>query len=156
MCAAVSPYRATRNQVRGMFKEGQFIEVYVDTPIEVCERRDSKGIYARARRGEIKMFTGVDDPYEPPVAPEVVCHADGRELPEERAAKVLEFLENSGLLRVGAALAGPVSVSGRPPAPNPRQVSVLGMHRTGGSGQGSSQGPVASGLFRGSPPMFPR
>lgn len=103
LCAAVSPYRATRNQVRGMFKEGQFIEVYVDTPIEVCERRDSKGIYARARRGEIKMVTGVDDPYEPPVAPEVVCPADGREMPEQSAVKVLELLEKSGLLQLEIA-----------------------------------------------------
>ena len=70
LCAAVSPYRATRNQVRGMFKEGQCIEVYV-------------------RRGEIKMSTGVDDPYEPPVAPEVICHVDRREMPEETAAKAL-------------------------------------------------------------------
>jgi sulfate adenylyltransferase len=106
LCAAVSPYRATRNQVRGMFKEGQFSEVYVDTPIEVCEQRDSKGMYARARRGEIKMFTGVDDPYEPPVAPEVVCHADGRERPEQSAAKVLELLEKAGLLRASAASRG--------------------------------------------------
>src|SRR4030095_3211263 len=82
-CAAVSPYRATRNQVRSMFKEGQFVEVYVDTPIEGCEHRDSKGKDARVGRGEIKMFTGGDDPYEPPVAPEVVCHADGREMAEE-------------------------------------------------------------------------
>jgi sulfate adenylyltransferase len=106
LCAAVSPVRATRNQVRSMFKEGQFVEVYVDTPIEVCERRDSKGMYARARRGEIKMFTGVDDPYELPVAPEVVCHADGREMPEESAAKALRFLEKSAFLKVGAASRG--------------------------------------------------
>jgi sulfate adenylyltransferase len=106
LCAAVSPYRATRNQVRGMFKDRQFIEVYVDTPIEVCESRDSKGMYARARRGEIKMFTGVDDPYEPPVAPEVVCHADGRDMPEQSAAQVLEFLEKSSLLRADAASRG--------------------------------------------------
>jgi len=99
LCAAVSPYRATRNQVRAMFKEGQFVEVYVDTPLEVCEQRDPKGMYARARLGEIKMFTGVDDPYEPPSAPEVVCHGDDRQTPEQSAAQVLAFLMRAGLTK---------------------------------------------------------
>ena len=65
ICAAVSPYRATRADVRSMVGEG-FIEVFVDTPLEVCEARDSKGLYAKARRGQIKGFTGIDDPYEAP------------------------------------------------------------------------------------------
>jgi sulfate adenylyltransferase len=98
VCAAVSPYRATRNQVRGMFDNGHFIEVYVDTPLEVCERRDAKGIYARARRGEIKMFTGIDDPYEAPVDPEVVCLGDERQTVEQNVASVAEFLEKGGLV----------------------------------------------------------
>ena len=71
ICAAVSPYRATRNEVRNRIGPGQFVEVFVDTPLEVCEDRDTKGMYARARRGEIKGFTGIDDPYEPPVNPEL-------------------------------------------------------------------------------------
>ncbi|MDW8396265.1 MAG: bifunctional sulfate adenylyltransferase/adenylylsulfate kinase, partial [Anaerolineae bacterium] len=74
ICAAISPYRATRDAVRRMIEEineDAFIEVFVDTPIEVCEQRDTKGLYAKARRGEIKGFTGIDDPYEPPIAPEV-------------------------------------------------------------------------------------
>ena len=70
ICAAISPYRATRNEVRKMVGEN-FIEVFVDTPIEVCEQRDVKGLYARARRGQITGFTGVDDPYEEPVNPEI-------------------------------------------------------------------------------------
>jgi len=71
VCAAVSPYRATRNDVRNMIGPDRFIEVFVDTPLEECERRDTKGMYAKARRGEIKNFTGIDDPYEPPQHPEI-------------------------------------------------------------------------------------
>ena len=70
ICAAISPYRATRNEVRKMVGEN-FVEIFVDTPIEVCEQRDVKGLYARARRGQITGFTGVDDPYEAPVNPEI-------------------------------------------------------------------------------------
>jgi adenylyl-sulfate kinase len=69
--AAISPYRATRGEVRKMVGSDHFIEVFVDTPIEVCEQRDVKGMYARARRGEITTFTGIDDPYEPPLKPEI-------------------------------------------------------------------------------------
>ena len=74
ICAAISPFRDTRDAVRRMIESiapGSFIEVFVDTPIAECERRDVKGLYAKARRGEIKGFTGVDDPYEPPLHPEV-------------------------------------------------------------------------------------
>ncbi|MCO5176900.1 MAG: bifunctional sulfate adenylyltransferase/adenylylsulfate kinase, partial [Thermomicrobiales bacterium] len=73
ICAAVSPYRATRNEVRNMVGGENYIEVFVDTPLEVCEQRDTKGYYARARRGEIVGFTGIDDPYEEPLNPEIVC-----------------------------------------------------------------------------------
>ena len=69
MCAAVSPYRETRDAVRAMMDEDQFIEVFVDTPLSVCEQRDVKGMYAKARRGEIKEFTGISDPYESPLNP---------------------------------------------------------------------------------------
>ena len=71
VCAVVSPYRATRGEVRQMVGREQFVEVFVDTPLEVCERRDPKGLYARARRGEITGFTGLDAPYEPPIDPEL-------------------------------------------------------------------------------------
>ena len=97
ICAAVSPYRSARNEVRKMVGEEQFIMVYVDTPIEVCEQRDSKGMYARARRGEIKGFTGVDDPYEPPHQPEITLNTVDRS-PEENARVILKFLEKDGFL----------------------------------------------------------
>ena len=71
VCAAVSPYEATRSEVRALFKPGQFVEVFVDTPLDVCAQRDPKGLYARARRGELRGFTGIDDPYEPPRRPEI-------------------------------------------------------------------------------------
>ena len=72
VCAAVSPYQATRNDVRNLVGSEHFVEVFVDTPIEVCEQRDIKGMYAKARRGEIKGFTGIDDPYEAPENAEIV------------------------------------------------------------------------------------
>jgi sulfate adenylyltransferase len=71
ICAAISPYRATREECRAMIGTDHFVEVFVDTPLAVCERRDPKGLYARARRGEIPHFTGLDDPYEPPLHPDV-------------------------------------------------------------------------------------
>src|SRR5262249_14054353 len=71
ICAAVSPYRATRQDVRTLIGAEHFVEVFVDTPLAVCETRDTKGMYAKARRGEIREFTGIDDPYEPPTQPDV-------------------------------------------------------------------------------------
>ena len=97
LCAAVSPYRAARNEARKMVGEGQFIMVYVDTPIDVCEQRDSKGMYARARRGEIKGFTGVDDPYEPPIHPEITLNTVDYS-PEENARRIISYLEERGFL----------------------------------------------------------
>jgi sulfate adenylyltransferase len=96
--AAISPYRATREEVRKMVGSGHFIEVFVDTPLEVCEQRDVKGMYARARRGEISTFTGVDDPYEPPVEPEIrldTVHASV----EENTDRIVTYLEAHGFLR---------------------------------------------------------
>jgi adenylylsulfate kinase len=87
--AAISPYRAIREEARAMIKD--FVEVYAEAPLEVCEQRDVKGLYAKARAGEIKGFTGVDDPYEPPPRPEVVCHTD-QETVEESAQKVIDKL----------------------------------------------------------------
>jgi sulfate adenylyltransferase len=97
VCAAVSPYRATRNQCRAMVGAGRFIEVFVDTPLEVCEQRDTKGLYARARRGELKLFTGIDDPYEPPVAPELVITTVDCS-PEDNARRIVEQLIDRGFL----------------------------------------------------------
>lgn len=78
-------------------EEGKFIEVFVDAPVEVCEARDVKGMYRKAKAGLIKGFTGVDDPYEPPEAPEV--HIDTSKLsPEKSARKILEFLAKEGFI----------------------------------------------------------
>jgi bifunctional enzyme CysN/CysC len=88
----ISPFRAERQMARALFGEGEFLEVYVDTPLEECERRDVKGLYAKARRGELKNFTGIDSPYEPPEAPEV--HLRTTELTlEECVDRILSHLE---------------------------------------------------------------
>jgi adenylylsulfate kinase-like enzyme len=84
--SAVSPYRAIRQEVRGT--SSGFVEVYVNAPLAVCEQRDVKGMYRRARLGELKGFTGIDDPYEPPQAPEVECRTD-LETVEESVEKIL-------------------------------------------------------------------
>jgi sulfate adenylyltransferase len=96
--AAVSPYRATRNQVRAMMRPGNFLEVFVDTPAAVCEQRDVKGFYAQARAGQIKGFTGVDDPYEPPLAPEITLQTTER-TPEENAGMIIRYLITQKFLR---------------------------------------------------------
>ena len=95
ICAAISPYRATRNDVRNMVGPG-FIEVYVDTPLEVCESRDTKGLYAKARAGQITGFTGIDDPYEAPHNPELTLHTVDC-TPEDNAMEILEYLKREGL-----------------------------------------------------------
>jgi adenylylsulfate kinase len=89
LTAAISPYRAVREEARMMIKD--FVEVYADAPLEVCEERDTKGLYAKARAGEIKGFTGIDDPYEPPSGPEVICKT-ADETVEESAQKVIDKL----------------------------------------------------------------
>ncbi len=99
VCAAVSPYRTTRNDVRNMVGKDRFVEVFVDTPLEECERRDTKGIYAKARRGEVKNFTGIDDPYEPPQHPEVRLETINRP-PEENARLILEYLIDHRFVRM--------------------------------------------------------
>jgi sulfate adenylyltransferase len=95
--AAISPYRATRNEVRKLVGDERFIEVFVDTPIEVCEERDVKGMYAKARQGLITGFTGVDDPYETPVNPEITLDTVNF-TPEQNAAKIVQYLEVNGYL----------------------------------------------------------
>lgn len=93
--AAVSPYRATRDEVRAMVGPERFLEVFVDTPLEVCEARDVKGWYAKARSGEVTAFTGVDDPYEPPLHPELHLLTEDT-TPEANARLVLLELERRG------------------------------------------------------------
>jgi adenylylsulfate kinase len=93
--AAISPYRAIRDEIRAQIDD--FVEVFVDTPLEVCEARDVKGLYERARSGDIPQFTGVNDPYEPPLAPEVRLETADRQ-PAESAAAVVAYLESAGLV----------------------------------------------------------
>ena len=96
--AAVSPYQATRDEVRHMVGGDHFVEVFVDTPLEVCEQRDSKGVYAKARRGEITGLTGIDDPYEPPAAPAIVLDTVVSTA-GQNARRVLEYLGREGFVR---------------------------------------------------------
>lgn len=93
--AFISPYRADRDRVRESLPAGDFIEVFVDTPIEVCESRDPKGLYKKARAGELKGFTGIDDPYEPPLRPELVLRG-GEHPPEVLADQVVVYLQATG------------------------------------------------------------
>jgi sulfate adenylyltransferase len=103
ICAAISPYRAARNEARKMVGEN-FVMVYMDTPIEVCEQRDSKGLYAKARRGELRGFTGVDDPYEPPIEPEIALHTVGIS-PEDNGHKIIDYLKQQGFLPAAEGVA---------------------------------------------------
>jgi adenylylsulfate kinase len=97
LTAFISPYRVDRDRVRATMRRGDFIEVFVDTPLEVCEQRDPKGLYKKARAGEIKHFTGIDDPYEPPLSAELVLNA-GERSPEELASEVIRYLEARGVI----------------------------------------------------------
>lgn len=97
ICAAVSPYRAARNEVRQMFGDENFVEIFVDTPLEECERRDPKGMYAKARRGEIKDFTGIDDVYEKPESAEITLDTVNFTV-EENAHLILNFLVKEGFV----------------------------------------------------------
>nr|NIN01127.1 adenylyl-sulfate kinase [candidate division Zixibacteria bacterium] len=98
VCAAVSPYRATRNDVRNMVGKDHYVEVFVDTPLDVCEQRDAKGLYTRARRGEITGFTGIDDPYEAPRHPEIRLDTV-KDMPEDNAKRIMEYLKDKGFIR---------------------------------------------------------
>ena len=97
ICAAISPYRSVRDSCRALVGEG-FIEVFVDTDIAVCESRDSKGLYAKARAGELKGFTGVDDPYEEPRNPEVQL-SDPKATPQANALRIIATLKSQGFVR---------------------------------------------------------
>ena len=96
LTAFISPYRIDRDRIRNNLQSGEFIEVFVDTPIEVCEARDPKGLYKKARAGEIKGFTGIDDPYEAPVSPELVLSA-AEKTPDVLADEVMTYLVAQGI-----------------------------------------------------------
>ncbi|HVF51959.1 MAG TPA: adenylyl-sulfate kinase, partial [Pyrinomonadaceae bacterium] len=101
ICAAVSPYRATRNECRALVGDDRFVEIFVDTPLEVCEQRDTKGMYALAREGKIKNFTGIDDPYEPPLNAEIVINTVAQTA-EENAERILAYLVEQGFIQPAA------------------------------------------------------
>ena len=94
--AFISPYRADRDNVRAM-NQGDFFEVYVATPLEVCEQRDPKGLYKKARAGELKGFTGIDDPYEAPLTPELTIDGS-KATPDELGDQVVAFLKEKGVI----------------------------------------------------------
>ncbi|MFP5113264.1 adenylyl-sulfate kinase [Bacillaceae bacterium C204] len=95
--AFISPFRSDRDQVRALFEDGEFIEVFVQCPIEECERRDPKQLYAKARRGEIKDFTGIDSPYEAPEQPEITLHSDQVTV-EEAVGQVFAYLREKNII----------------------------------------------------------
>ncbi len=97
LTAFISPYRSDRDKVRDTLNPDEFIEVFVDAPLEVCEQRDPKGLYKKARAGEIKGFTGIDDPYEEPVAPELVLSA-AEKTPDILADEVIAYLNKKGII----------------------------------------------------------
>jgi len=95
--AFISPYRKDRDRIRGLMGPGEFVEVFVDTPLEICEARDPKGLYKKARAGEISNFTGLDAPYEAPASPEV--HLETADLSiDEAAAQVISYLAEQKIL----------------------------------------------------------
>lgn len=97
LTAFVSPYRGDRDAVRAVLADGDFVEVFVDTPLEICQRRDPKGLYKKAQAGELQGMTGIDAPYEPPLRPELVL-AGGSSPAEVLADEVLAFLKGKGKL----------------------------------------------------------
>jgi len=97
LSAFISPFRSDRQLVRELVSDGQFVEVYVATPIEVCEQRDPKGLYKKARQGDIKNFTGIDSPYEEPDAPEIYVNTAELGIPEA-VSQVMAYLESQGII----------------------------------------------------------
>ena len=97
LTAFISPYRSDRDRVRNTMSSTDFFEVFVDTPLSVCEQRDPKGLYKKARTGQLKGFTGIDDPYEAPLTPELVLEA-GEKSADELADEVIFFLKCKGVL----------------------------------------------------------
>lgn len=96
----ISPYREVRARIRELMDDGEFIEVHVECPVEVCEDRDPKGLYERVRAGEIENFTGIDAPYEPPEDPEIAIDTEADADETVSAGRILEYLETNGYLSV--------------------------------------------------------
>jgi adenylylsulfate kinase len=96
--AFISPYRSDRDRVRAIMSDGDFIEVFVDCPLEICEQRDPKGLYKKARAGQIQEFTGISAPYESPLAPEVTLNTAAQSEPES-LAKIVAHLEGCGYIK---------------------------------------------------------
>ena len=96
LTAFISPHRAERDMVRELLEDGQFIEVFVDTPLAVCEARDPKGLYKKARAGELKNFTGIDSEYQPPEAPDV--HLEGEQLVTHLVPQLLDVMRRRGII----------------------------------------------------------
>lgn len=97
LSAFISPFQSDRDRVRALVERGEFIEVFVDTPLDVCERRDPKGLYKKARAGEIANFTGIDSPYEAPDAAEIHIRNDQISV-EDAATQVIDYLDTKGYL----------------------------------------------------------
>ena len=95
LVALISPFRAERNAVRALFEHGEFIEVFVNTPLSVCEQRDPKGLYRRARAGQVPLFTGIDSPYEAPQQREVMLAANETGI-DDCVARLVDFLQSRG------------------------------------------------------------
>ncbi|MGG3564827.1 adenylyl-sulfate kinase [Neobacillus rhizosphaerae] len=95
--AFISPFRSDRDQVRELFQDGEFIEVFIDCPLEECERRDPKQLYVKARRGEIKDFTGINSPYEAPLSPEITVRSDQLTV-EEAVKQIFGFLQDKNII----------------------------------------------------------
>ncbi len=95
--AFISPFRSDRDSVRALFEEGEFVEVFIDCPLEECERRDPKQLYVKARRGEIKDFTGIDSPYESPEKPEITVRSDQYSV-EEAVQQILDYLREKNII----------------------------------------------------------
>jgi bifunctional enzyme CysN/CysC len=98
LASFISPFRAERQMARDLLDQGEFIEVHVDVPLDVAESRDRKGLYAKARRGELVNFTGIDSPYEPPGAPELYIDAAGSVPAQHSADLVIEYLKRVGVV----------------------------------------------------------
>ena len=95
--AFISPFESERNMVREMVDEGEFVEIFIDTPLEVAETRDVKGLYAKARAGELKNFTGIDSPYETPIKPEIVINTQELRIDEAADLIVKYYLDSINL-----------------------------------------------------------
>lgn len=99
LAAFISPFQQERDKIRGLFSDKEFIEIYVKASVETCENRDPKGLYAKVRKGEIRQFTGIDSPYEPPVSPELTIDTE-KETIEEAVQSIKSFLVKNGYLNI--------------------------------------------------------